>query len=141
MNNGEVGPGDRFSVSPVIFDDATEEMYVFVKIQMPEYTDFSQSESGDLLLYTFDVNDEWTVVESGNGTVIYAYGSAEMTVLIPGDSTSALTEQMTMRSISNAEYADIEDINITITGYTIGTEGVSTNPTEAWNQCKLIGNI
>lgn len=28
---------DSFSV---IFNDATEEMYVFVEIQMPEYTDF-----------------------------------------------------------------------------------------------------
>ena len=43
--------------------------------------------------------------------------------------------------LSNAEYAAIDDINITITGYAIGTEGVSTNPTDAWNECKSIGNI
>lgn len=141
MNSGEVGPGDSFSVSPVIFNDATEEMYVFVEIQMPEYTDSSLPESGDSLLYTFDVNDEWTLVESSNGTVVYAYGSAEMTALQPGDSTSALTEQMTMRSISNAEYADIDDINIKITGYAIGTEGVSMSLTDAWSECKSIGNI
>ena len=30
MNSGEVGPGDCFSVSPVIFNDATDEMYVFI---------------------------------------------------------------------------------------------------------------
>lgn len=32
MNSGEVGSGDRFSMNPMIFNDATEEMYVFVKI-------------------------------------------------------------------------------------------------------------
>lgn len=48
---------------------------------------------------------------------------------------------MTMQLISNAEYAAIDDINFTITGYAIGTEDVSTNPAEAWEQCKLIGNI
>lgn len=71
-------------------------------------------------------------------TIIYAYAGSEMTALQPGDSTSALTEQMTMGEISNAEYAAIDDINITITGYVIGTEEVSMNPTEAWNQCELI---
>lgn len=64
-----------------------------------------------------------------------------MTVLQPGDSTSALAEQMTMNGISNAEYAAIDDINITITGYAIGIEDVPTNPIEAWNYCKIIGNM
>lgn len=58
-----------------------------------------------------------------------------------GDSTSVLTSRMTMSEISNAEYAAIDDINITITRYAIGTEGIDANPLEAWNQCKLIGNI
>lgn len=49
------------------------------EIQMPEYTDSSLPESGDSLLYTFDVNEEWTLAESGNGTVVYAYGRADMT--------------------------------------------------------------
>lgn len=141
ISSGEIGPGDSFSVSPVIFNDATEEMYVFVEIQMPEYTDSSLPESGDSLLYTFDVNEEWTLVESGNGTVVYAYGRADMTALQPGESTSSLTTQMTMKSITHAEYADIDDINITITGYAMGTEGMSTIPTDAWNECKTIGNI
>lgn len=133
MSSGEIGPGDSFAVSPVILNDATEDMYVFVGIQMPI--------TFDGMLYVFDADEEWTIVESNNGIVVYAYGTDEMTLLGPGDSTSALTNQMTMQSISNAEYAGIDDINITITGYAIGTDGVSTNPIEAWNQCKEIGNI
>lgn len=118
---------------PVISNDATEEMYVLVKVQMPT------TASG--ALYLFDADYEWTLVESGNGFVVYAYGGAEMTVLNPGESTSALTSQMTMQSISNAEYAAVDDINITITGYAFGTEGVSTNPADAWNECKQIVDI
>lgn len=94
-------------MSPVIYNDATEEMYVFLEIQMPDYTsDNTDSSLSDSLLYPYDVNEEWTLVESserGNGTVVYAYGSANMTALQPGESTSALTEQMTMRSITSAE--------------------------------------
>ena len=48
---------------------------------------------------------------------------------------------MTMSSITNAEYAAIDDINITITSYGVGIEGVSTVPSEAWNECKAIGGI
>lgn len=95
----------------------------------------------DGTLYSFDADNEWTLVESSNDMVVYAYGDTEMTVLSPGDSTSALTNQMTMQSISNAEYAAIDDINITITGYAIGTDGVVSIPADAWEQCKSIGNI
>lgn len=64
-----------------------------------------------------------------------------MTVVSPGESTSALTSQMTMKSISNAEYSAVDDINITITGYAIGIEDVAMNPIDAWNECKAIGDI
>lgn len=133
MSTGAVGPGDSVSVNPVVTNSATEEMYVFVKIQMPEWDGSS--------LYTYRVDEAWTLVESEGGAVVYAYADPEMIILSPGDSTVPLTNQMNMRSISNAEYAAIDDINITITGYAVGIEEVSTNPAEAWNECKAIGNI
>ena len=134
LNSEIIGPGDSFSVSPSIVNDATEDMYVFVEIQMPTIYDGT--------LYEFDIDEDWYRVREDNGTSVYAYGySEEMMVLCPGDSTSVLTNQMTMKTISNAEYAAIDDINITITGYAIGTEGVSMNPVEAWSECKMIGNI
>ena len=133
LNGGEIGPGDSFSVSPVIYIDATDDMFVFIEIEMPLV--------GSTPLYSFTPSDEWCVVESDGGVGVYAYtaGSEGMTVLTPGESTTALTEQMTMRSITNAEYAGIDDINITLTGYAIGVEDVSDNPTEAWFVCKEIG--
>lgn len=133
MAETEVGPGDSFSVRPVIFNDATEEMYVFIQVDMPVIDDEA--------LYSFDADSEWCVVSEAGGTVVYAYGSADMTALQPGESTSSLTTQMTMKSITNAEYATVDYINITITGYAMGTEGMSTIPADAWNECKTIGNI
>ena len=133
LGSGEVGPGDSFSVSPVISNDATEEMYVFIQVDMPA--------TDDGALYSFEADDEWCFLGEDEGTAVYAYGNAEMTVLYPGDRTSALTNEMTMKSISNAEYAGIDDINFTITGYAMGTEDMSTIPDEAWSQCKEIGNI
>ena len=132
LNGGEVGPGDSFSVNPVIYNDATEDMFVFIRVDMP-FVDGSP-------LYTFEVDRDWTQVESDEGMVVYAYtaGSEGMTALTPGESTTALTEQMTMRSITNAEYAGIDDINITLTGYAIGVEDVPSVPEEAWDYCKLI---
>ena len=132
LNGGEVGPGDSFSVNPVIYNDATEDMFVFIRVDM-HFVDGSP-------LYTFEVDRDWTQVESDEGMVVYAYtaGSEGMTALTPGEITTALTEQMTMRSITNAEYAGIDDINITLTGYAIGVENVPTVPEEAWVYCKSI---
>ena len=56
-------------------------------------------------LYTFDVDDQWILIESAGGTAVYAYGNPEMIVLYPGESTTALTNQMVMRAISNADFA------------------------------------
>ena len=132
LNGGEIGPGDSFSVNPFIYNDATEDMYVFIEIEMPLVWTTP--------LYSFTPSDDWCVVESDGGVVVYAYtaGSELMTALTPGESTTALTEQMTMRSITNVEYAGIDDINITLTGYAIGVEDVPTVPVEAWDYCKAI---
>ena len=90
LTSAEIGSGDIFSVAPVIYNDETEEMYMFVKVQMPVYTD-STGESADSLLYTYDVSGDWTLVESGSETAVYAYGSGGMTTLYLGESTTALT--------------------------------------------------
>ena len=93
-------------------------------------------------------NTDWNTVfiemflEEAGGTVVYAYASnGIMTPLSLGDTTPALTDQMSMINISNADYAAIDDINFTITGYGIGTEEGTTDPNEAWVYCKEIGEL
>ena len=60
---------------PVIYNDATEDMFVFIRVDM-SFVD-------GLPLYTFEVDSGWTQVESDGGMVVYAYtdGSECMTVL------------------------------------------------------------
>ena len=93
LTSGEVGPGDSFSVKPVVTNSATEEMYVFIQVDMPE--------TADRMLYSFEADADWCFISEDGGTVVYAYGNSEMTALQPGESTSALTEQMTMDEVSN----------------------------------------
>ena len=134
LQAGQVGPGESFTVSPSVTNDATEDMYVFIKVEAPDYI-------ADCL-YTYTVDENWTLVEDNAGTKVYAYASDNAIItLSPGDTTTTLTEQMTMRSITNAEYAAYTDINVTITGYAIGTDGVSTDPATAWSDCKVIGGL
>lgn len=121
---GEIGPGDSFPTSPTVYNDATEEMYVFITV----------SDGG---LYEFVVGDGWVEVEDG----VYAYAGDEMTTLAPGETTKPLTSEMKMREISRAEFAELSDISVKITGYAIGTEDVSAVPSEAWEVCKSIGSI
>ena len=65
LNSAEVGPGDSFPVNPVIYNDATEDMFVFIEIEMPLVWTTP--------LYSFTPSDEWCVVESDGGVVVYAY--------------------------------------------------------------------
>ena len=130
LTSAEIGPGDSFSTSPLIYNDATKDMYVFIRVEMPKVEDAG--------VYKFDVADRWLEVEDG----VYAYATeTEMTTLAPGEETTPLTTEMTMKPITNAVYAVIDDINITITGYAIGTEGVASSPQEAWTICKELAGI
>ena len=130
LTSAEIGPGDSFSTSPLIYNDATKDMYVFIRVEMPKVEDAG--------VYEFDVADSWLEVEDG----VYAYATeTEMTTLAPGEETTPLTTEMTMKPITNAVYAVIDDINITITGYAIGTEGVASSPQEAWTICKELGEL
>lgn len=50
---------------PVIYNDATEDMFVFIGIKMSLVWTTS--------LYLFTPSDDWCVVESDGGVVVYAY--------------------------------------------------------------------
>ena len=79
------------------------------------------------------------ILNSGEVSAAVSCAMNKSPKYLKADTTTALTDQMSMRDISNADYAAIEDINLTITGYGIGTEEVATDPNEAWVYCKAIG--
>lgn len=124
--SGEVGPGESMSINPVIASEATVDMYVFIRVEMPEYNG-----SG---LYEIDVNSGWSLVESGSSgdkyVTVYRYDD----IVAPGASTTALGSGLTMVDMSLAEYADLTDINVTMTGYACGAEDESLDT--AWDSIK-----
>lgn len=133
MQPAELGPGDAYSVSPVIKSISTEDMYVFIKLITPQY------ENGSL--YSFDVDPTWTLVSSSYGEFVYAYGQDEMYTLAPGEDTIALTTGMTMLNIPVEVFAQLDDVNIQVIGYAIGVENVNKDPATAWEICKEVGNL
>lgn len=64
MEEAEIGPGDSFKTNPVIYNDATEEMYVFIHVDMPTIDDEP--------LYSIDADREWCIVSEHSGTIVYA---------------------------------------------------------------------
>lgn len=135
----ETGPGDIIVINPVIYNSSTEEMYVFIQVKTEAY-------NGDCL-YSFDVKNGWKLVEqkteNGVYTAVYAYvyDDGSMYTLLHGEKTEKLTDAITMQEMSYPEYADISDISITFAGYAMITINTSTNPSDAWNECKQLGNI
>lgn len=124
--SGEVGPGESMSINPVISSNATVDMYVFIRMEMPSY-----SSAG---LYELNTDSSWECIESGtNGDkyiAVYRYND----VVAPGASTSALGSSLTMVDMSLAEYSELNDINVTMTGYACGAEGEELST--AWESIK-----
>lgn len=56
--SGEVGPGESMSINPVISSNSTVDMYVFIRVEMPEYNGGG--------LYELDTGSGWSLVESGS---------------------------------------------------------------------------
>lgn len=126
-NTDEIGIGESVKINPVLTSDASVDMYVFIRVEMPEY-----NVDG---LYDLDVNDTWTLVESGtvDGSwfEVYQYND----VLRPELSTDALSNKMTMVDMSKADFAQLNDINVSMTGYAYKvSDNVSAE--EAWEFIK-----
>lgn len=56
---------------------------------------------------------------------VYRYDS----VLTPGASTTALTSNLTMVDMSHAEFSQVTDLNVSMTGYACGTEDLELEDT------------
>lgn len=124
--SGEVGPGESKSINPVISSNATVDMYVFIRVEMPQY--------GSSGLYELNTGSGWSVEEAqvlGDKFIaVYRYDD----VVAPGASTTALGSNLTMINMSLADYADLTDINVTMTGYACGAEEESLEA--AWDSIK-----
>lgn len=126
----DLGPGDSISINPIVENSSTEKMFVFIEVEMPVVEDTP--------LYEYAVNEDWILVDSYGGSEVFAYGGDQLTMLFPGESTTPLMTFITMKRISNAQYSETDDINISITGYAIDCQGYTTVPSEVWDELKVL---
>ena len=103
-------------------------MYVIIVMDMPAFEGSP--------IYEYTVDDSWAQI-SDEDSLVYGYGSSdEMSVLLPGDMTTPLTESLVMKNFTIPEYAYIDDINVTFHVYALGADGTSSNPDEVWAEIK-----
>lgn len=124
--SGEVGPGESMSINPVISSNATVDMYVFIRVEMPGYNDAG--------LYSLDLSSGWSVQEAQVVGDKYVTVYRHNDVVAPGASTTALGSSLTMVDMSLAEYSELSDINVTMTGYACGAEDETIDT--AWESIK-----
>ena len=126
--DADVGPGETVAVNPVIISDSTENMFVFMAVEM-DSIDGSP-------IYEYDVDDSWTLINDDE-YLVYGYGTSnELTMIGPGDSTTPLTSRLTLKNISIPEYAFVSSIDVTFNVYAIASDDLSSDPGEAWTVAK-----
>ena len=125
--SSEVGPGDAVTINPTITSESSVDMYVFIRVEMPGYN------SGGL--YDLTVNDGWSLVENevvdDKWVEVYRYD----TELKPDQSTTVLSNTITMVNMTLAEFAEIEEIDVSMTGFACRTADVA-GIDEAWDYIK-----
>jgi len=111
---GDIGPGESMSINPIITSKSSVDMYVFIRVEMAKY-----NEAG---LYELSRNGVWVEV--------YQYDD----VLAPGEDTTALANKLTMRDMTLAEFAEINDIDVSMTGFACRTADADIE--DAWSYIK-----
>lgn len=127
VKSSEVGPGDTVSINPTITSESFVDMFAFIRVEIPMY------DGGGL--YDLTVNDGWRLVESGesNGTRVEVYRYDD--VLTPDQSTTVLADKLTMKNMTLAEFAEISDVNVSMTGFACRVSDVA-GIDEAWDYIK-----
>ena len=141
VEDGEIGISEYATINPVITSKASVDMYVFIRVEMPVYTDAEGNDGG---LYTLNTDDSWTLVDSyeADGKWIEVYGYTE--ALTPEASTTALADKMTMVDMTLSEYAQITDMDVSMTGYgckTVDEGGADIDLGIAWESIKVEAGV
>ena len=124
---GDIGPGESMSINPIITSESSVDIYVFIRVEMPGY--------GAGGLYELDVDASWSLVDSGERDGVWVEVYQYDTVLTPGASTTALADKLTMVDMGMADYAEISEIDVSMTGFACRVSDVESID-EAWGYIK-----
>lgn len=144
-----VVPNEEVEKDPQIKNDGTNDMYVFLKVEMPyaevitANTDGTKNAAAWMELFTYEINDGWVamgapVADKVNGTYtqIYAYAADDEMIALSKDvTTPALFDSVKLQNIVEGQNIEGSTENIVITAYGIQTDNINggkTDPAGVW---------
>jgi hypothetical protein len=121
------GPDESKSINPIVTSDASIDSYAVIVVEMPKY-----STGG---LYMINSSDDWVLVESWSqgDSWFEAYRYNDM--LSAGAATTALGSTITMVDMPNAQYGQLNELNVSMSAYARGVDEGETLDS-AWNTIK-----
>lgn len=142
-------PGDTITKDPLVLNDGTNDMYVFLKVEMPyaelvtANDDGTKNEAAWMEMFTYEINAGWVAVgapvidkEAGTSTQIYAYAVDDvLTALAADQKTEAVFYSVTFRNVVEGTGMEGATENIVITAYGIQTDNINggkTDPAGVW---------
>lgn len=145
----DVTPGETITKDPQILNDGKNDMYVFLKVEMPyaelvtANPDGTKNDAAWMEMFTYEINEGWVAVgapvidqEAGISTQVYAYAVDDMlTALAVEDKTPALFYSVTFQNVIEDQGLEGTVENIVITAYGIQTNNVNggkTDPAGVW---------
>lgn len=146
-NGKNIVPGETIAKDPQIENTGLNDAYVYIMVTVPKKDQITVNENGsavvkdNLQLFTYDVNDNWTLINSKsddaneNNYYVYAYNTA----LAPQGKTEPLFEEVTFANIVSGQIESTEELEILVNGYAIqsnnvyNAEGNPATAEEAWD--------
>lgn len=144
-----VVPNEEVEKDPQIKNNGTNDMYVFLKVEMPyaevitANADGTKNAAAWMELFTYEINDGWVamgapVADKVNGmyTQIYAYAADDEMIALSKDvTTPALFDSVKLQNIVEGQNIEGSTENIVITAYGIQTDNINggkTDPAGVW---------
>ncbi len=123
--SGTIAPGESKDITAVVTNTGTADGLGYIRFEYPVVSNKAGAEGS---LYTWTVNDGWSVVEQGVGYTVYGYSD----MLGEDGSTSSLTDKITMKNVSIETYKSLTDVNISMIGYVADKEEYGDDIKVAW---------
>ena len=132
-------PEQEFAKDPQIKNVGVNDAYVFMEVEVPYANivtatdDGSKNASADTELFTYEVNDGWVLMGSGeknetNKTVTYLYAYAvdnEMTVLNKDATTNTLFDYIKFVNVVDGQGIEGGIQNVVVKAYAVQTTNIN----------------
>lgn len=145
----DVTPNEEIEKDPQILNDGENDMYVFLKVEMPyaelvtANADGTKNDAAWMEMFTYEINDGWVKVgetvidkDAGTSTQVYAYAvDDELVALVPEQRTVALFDSVTFQNVVEDQGLEGSVEEIVITAYGIQTSNINggkTDPAGVW---------